>query len=321
MSSTAPPVRRQRDIKALVLLFFKGMAMGAADSVPGVSGGTIAFITNIYEELLDSLRRFNFLALRILIRGGIRELWQHVNATFLCTLLAGIVLSLLLLANLVVYLLEAWREPLMGFFSGLVLASAVYLGGQITRWSAGQLLMLALGLLCTVLLAFLPQTGGSSSLLYFFFCGALAICAMILPGISGAFILLLLGAYEPVMAALRNLQGDIIAVFIIGCVTGLLSFANLLSWLFRHHRQPTLALLLGVLLGSLYSIWPWQLPTAWRTDSSGLEEAVLFRPVSPGGYESVAGVPAHVGVTLAAALIGFLMVLSLEHIFVRWRRQ
>lgn len=276
MSSMIQPIQQKRDFRALALLFSKGLAMGAADVVPGVSGGTIAFITNIYEELLDSLKRCNPLALKTLFYGEgslierIQELWHQVNATFLVTLLAGIATSLLLLANLVLYLLEAWREPTMGFFSGLVLASAVCLGYQKSRWNWRQLLLVTAGLLLTVMLAFLPRAGGGmDSLLYFFFCGAVAICAMILPGISGAFILLLLGAYEPVLSALMNFQLDIIAVLIVGCVIGLLSFANLLSWLFQHHRQATLAVLLGVLLGSLYSIWPWQVAVDWANNSSG----------------------------------------------------
>ena len=325
--SVARPPHQQRDFRALVLLFIKGMAMGAADAVPGVSGGTIAFITNIYEELLDSLKRCNPLALKTLFYGKgslverIRELWHQVNATFLATLLAGIATSLLLLANLVLYLLEAWREPTMGFFSGLVLASAVCLGYQKSRWNWRYLLLVVAGMLLTLMLAFLPRVGGEAdSLLYFFICGAVAICAMILPGISGAFILLLLGAYEPMLSALMSFQVDIIAVFIVGCVIGLLSFANLLSWLFQHYRPATLAVLLGVLLGSLYSIWPWQVAADWANNSSGEMEVIMFRAVSPIEYEKIMGAASHVFVTLVAALIGFIMVLLLEHSFARGHR-
>lgn len=327
MSSITQPLQRKRDFRALLLLFIKGLAMGAADAVPGVSGGTIAFITNIYEELLDSLKRCNPLALKTLFYGEgsiverMRALWHQVNATFLVTLLAGIATSLLVLANLVLYLLQAWREPTMGFFSGLVLASAVCLGYQKSRWNWRQLLLVIAGLLLTLMLAFLPRAGGEvDSLVYFFFCGALAICAMILPGISGAFILLLLGAYEAVLSAVMNFQLDVIAVFIVGCVIGLLSFANLLSWLFQHHRQATLAFLLGVLLGSLYSIWPWQVAAAWANNSGGEMEAVMFRAVSPIEYERVVDAASHVVMTIAAALFGFMLVLSLEYSFARGRR-
>ena len=295
-----------------VLLFFKGMAMGAADSVPGVSGGTIAFITNIYEELIHSLKRLSPLSLAVLYREGFAAFWQHVNGAFLLTLLLGIASSLLLLANLVIYLLDTWPQLLMSFFSGLVLASAIYLGRNMPQWRYHHGLLVLAGLILTLSLGLLPQAGEHSSLWYFFLCGAVAICAMILPGISGAFILLLLGAYTPVLQALRNLDMAVVSVFIAGCIVGLLSFANVLSWLFRHYRAATMAFLLGVLLGSLYSIWPWQEAVSFRTNSQGLTEGVQFRSILPGHYEALYGTEARVWLCGLLALSGLVLVLGLE---------
>lgn len=297
---------------AWLLLFFKGMAMGAADAVPGVSGGTIAFITNIYEELIHSLRAVNPLALRVLFSEGIVAFWRHINGNFLVVLLSGIVFSLLLFAHSVVYLLEYYPQYVRALFCGLVLASSWYVWRQINAWQWLSLLLMLAGMLLTLALAFLPQSQGNTSLWYYFFCGAVAICAMILPGISGAFILLLLGVYEPVLAALRAMDIAVILVFAGGCACGLMSFAQLLSWLFRHYHAQTLSCLLGVLLGSLYKLWPWQQEILSEADAAGETMSVLSRAVLPGHYEQLSAQSAGLGLCLLLALAGFLLVLALE---------
>jgi putative membrane protein len=241
-----------------VLLFLKGMAMGAADSVPGVSGGTIAFIANIYDELLDSINAVNLRTLQILLGQGPGKAWKAINGNFLLTLGSGILLSLILFANVVLYLLAEHFPFLMSFFTGLIAASVWYVNQQIPEFTAGRMALFVAGIVFSVGLALLPPASGADNLLYYFFCGALAICAMILPGISGAFILLLLGAYEPVLTALTGMDWPVIVVFAAGCATGLLSFSRFLSWLLHAWRPQTLALLLGVLAGSLYSLWPWR---------------------------------------------------------------
>ncbi len=240
-------------------LFLKGMAMGAADTVPGVSGGTIAFITNIYEELIFSIQACNLKALQILNKDGFKSVWSHINGNFLLTLFIGIISSAILFANIVSFLLESYEGYVMAFFVGLILASSLYIWRQIhVKGWLSYLLFLA-GVLLTVLLNFLPQGQSQASAFYIFFSGAIAICAMILPGISGAFILLLLGAYENVLEAVRTIDLNLLLSFVLGCIVGLISFSHLLAYLLGYWRQQTLTFLLGVLLGSLYTIWPSQL--------------------------------------------------------------
>jgi putative membrane protein len=289
-----------------LLLFLKGMAMGAADSVPGVSGGTIALIANIYDELLGSIRSINLTALRLLFTAGPLAAFKAINGRFLLTLGLGVLGALLLSANLVLWLLEHAFTYIMCFFNGLILASVLYVAGQVPRWTAGRLLWLLLGLLFGIGLALLPPLSGFDSLLFYFFCGALAICAMILPGISGSFVLLLLGAYEPVLTALTAFDWSVIVVFAAGCGCGLLSFSHVLHWLLQQHRAPTLAGLLGILAGSLYSIWPWRREAVDAAGQLQLE----YLPLQ--AADAVSGEP--VSLLLAGLLViaGFLLVWGLE---------
>lgn len=298
--------------KSKLLLYLKGMAMGAADSVPGISGGTVALITNIYEELIFSIQSVNHHALKLLLREGPAAAWRHINGTFLVVLLAGILTSLLLLANVVLFLLANYEPQLLAFFGGLILASCWYMTTRIRIWKPAWLLFGLAGAALAVALAFVPESAGSPSLAYFFFSGALAICAMILPGISGAFILILLGAYGPVLDALRSFELAVILVFAAGCASGLLAFSNLLGWLFRHHHEPTMIFLFGILIGSLYSIWPWKVPVAFRLDSSGEEVPTLYRNLWPGDYARVTGDDFSVLAAALLVVIGFLLVYVLE---------
>lgn len=253
------PETRTRSLQDKLLLFSKGMAMGAADAVPGVSGGTIAFICGIYEELINSIKAINLSALRTLVQDGPVLAWQHINGNFLLVLSCGILSSLFLFASSVQFLLAQYPRFLMSFFVGLIIASCWYMLTQISRWNKMTVFSIIAGLALALGLAFLPISNEEPGLVYLFFCGALAICAMILPGISGAFILILLGVYEPVLRAVAELDLLTLAVFMTGCVSGLIAFSNFLSFLFLHYRESTLAFLLGVLAGSLYAIWPWRI--------------------------------------------------------------
>lgn len=242
--------------KKRLMLFLKGMAMGAADTVPGVSGGTIAFITNIYEELIFSIQACNLKALKLMYKDGFKAAWKFVNGDFLITLILGIFIAAIILANFVGMLLENYDYLVMAFFIGLILASSLFIRKQISNWQWQKYLFLLGGVLLAVILNFLPGREAEISLWFVFFSAALAICAMILPGISGAFILVLLGAYESIIEAVRALDMLTLLVFISGCVAGLISFSNLLAYLLKHWREQVLVFLLGVLLGSLYTIWP-----------------------------------------------------------------
>lgn len=257
----APPIA----LRERVLLFLKGMAMGVADSVPGVSGGTIAVISGIYEALINALKQCHPLALKTLWQQGPRAFWQQIHGSFLLTLLAGILLSLVLMANTVLYLLDQHFVLVMAFFMGLVLASCWLLRAEAGRWNMFKVLLFAIGFALTALTAVLNPMAGSTALPYIFISGMIAICAMILPGISGAFLLLLLGVYEYVLGALRNAEVDVILVFGLGCAIGLLSFAHLLSWTFRQYREQSYAFIIGMLAASLIVLWPWRdasVPTA-----------------------------------------------------------
>jgi putative membrane protein len=291
-----------------LLLFLKGMAMGVADSVPGVSGGTIAFIANVYDELLASIRAINPSTLRLLFTQGPRAAFFAINGPFLLALGMGIVGALLLSANLVLWLLEYRYTYLMCFFSGLILASLWYVSGQVTRWDASKVALLLAGMAFSVGIALLPRLPGSDSLLFYFISGAIAICAMILPGISGAFILLLLGAYEPVMTALTSLDWPVVLVFVAGCGTGLLSFSRLLYWLLLQHRARTLAGLLGFLAGSLYTLWPWRHEVV---DANGRAEFVNGLPAMVDAYT---GDPVSAGLAAGFLFTGCALVLGLEQV-------
>lgn len=248
----------QRRLLDYIVITLKGIAMGAADVVPGVSGGTIAFISGIYEELITSINNINLSLLKTLKSNGLAAAWKQLNGNFLLALVIGIGISLLSLAKGIEWLLHHQPVLLWSFFFGLVLASVLFIGKQITKWS----LVTIIGAIGAAFLAYyittLPMMSANASNWFLFLAGALAICAMILPGISGAFILVLLGAYGPVLQAINNRDFKTIAIIGAGAIVGLLSFAKLLKWLFSHYRNLTLAILTGFIFGSLNKIWPWK---------------------------------------------------------------
>lgn len=246
------------DTQARISLFLKGMAMGIADAVPGVSGGTIAVISGIYENLVNALRSCHPMSLQVLWQQGPAEFWRTIHGSFLLTLGLGILSSLVIMANAVLWLLDNHRLLVMAFFIGLILASCVLLSKQISRWSIRSAVLFGVGFVLTAATAWFNPAAGSDNLIYVFVSGAIAICAMILPGISGAFILILLGMYEYVLEALRQMDLLVIAVFATGCAIGLLSFSHLLSWTFYYYREQTYTTLTGMLAASLVVLWPGQ---------------------------------------------------------------
>ena len=252
-------------------LYLKGIAMGSADVVPGVSGGTIAFITGIYTELLDSIKSVNINALVILFKQGPKAAWQAVNGTFLLVLLLGILSAILTLAKVIHYLLDEHAILLWAFFFGLILASSLHMGKQIKQWDKGTFAALLIGAVCAGFISIASPTSIEASYLNIFIAGSIAICAMILPGISGSFILLLMGLYAPVLAAVKGLQLDIMMVFALGAIFGLMLFARLLSWLLHHYQDLMFSLLTGFMLGALLKVWPWKETISYRLNSKGLE--------------------------------------------------
>ena len=298
-------------MKKYFLLYAKGMAMGAADVVPGVSGGTIAFISGIYDELLRSIASIPE-ALMLLLRGRIKDAWQMANATFLLVLFSGIVTSILTLARVITYRLHHHPIPVWSFFFGLILVSTYLVGREIGRWnwSRGGSFVLGLALAYWITVAAPMQWG--SDLPTLFLAGAIAICAMILPGISGSFILLLLGLYSVVLGAVKDLNLLVLAVFASGCLVGMLSFARLLSWLLSRWRDLSLAFLCGLMLGSLNKVWPWKETLTWRVDSKGEQVPLLQNNLLPGQFADISGQDPQLLFAVVLAIGGIVLVLGLE---------
>ena len=303
-----------RKIKDYIIIGFKGMAMGAADVVPGVSGGTIAFISGIYEELLGSISNVNLKLFNTLKKEGLKVAWKQVNGNFLLSLFLGIFISVVTLAKAIKYLLE--NEPILlwSFFFGLVLASIIYVAKQITKWNFISVLLLLLSSFLAYYLTTLnPLVNENSSLLFLFLAGAIAICAMILPGISGAFILVLLGAYKTILTAVDDRDLKTIATVGLGAIVGLLSFSKILKWLFSNYKNYTLAALTGFIIGSLNKIWPWKETLTWRTNSHGVKVPFNQVSVSPFSFEGDPQIP----FAVLLALIGFLLILLMEKLAVK----
>ena len=276
------------------MLSVKGMCMGAADVVPGVSGGTIAFITGIYDELINSIKSINAASLKMFFTGKWGEFWKMINGKFLLFLLAGIGISVFSLAKIITWLLVAYPVLVWSFFFGLGLASTWFVGKDVKErnWKTGLGFLLGAALAFYITVATPAET--PSHFLFIFLCGAIAICAMILPGISGSFILVLLGKYFFIMEAVKTLDLKVIAIFGIGACVGITSFSRLLSYALSHMRNITLAVLSGFMLGSLNKVWP------WKETIEGVEQNV-----APNAF---------VWQAVCLALLGFVMVYGIEKI-------
>jgi len=283
--------------------------MGAADVVPGVSGGTIAFISGIYEELIDSISKVNLATLRLWKKEGFSSMWSELNGNFLLSLALGIALSIISLAKLIRHLLETQPILIWSFFFGLVLASIIYVGRQITRWNLGTIILMVAGALTAYFITTLTPQTTNASYPYVFLSGALAICAMILPGISGSFILLLLGMYKPVLDAINDKNIGLLATLMLGAVVGILSFSRLLKCLFDHYENLTLAVLTGFIIGSLNKIWPWKEILASEMINGKLK-VLKEKSVFPSAYDG----DSQVIWALMLAVAGFLFIILLERL-------
>lgn len=293
-----------------LLLSLKGLAMGAADVVPGVSGGTIAFISGIYEELIDSLNNFNVKALVIWRKEGTPALWSHINGTFFVFLFAGIGVSIFTLSKVIIYLLEKHPVLLWSFFFGLIIASVWMVGKSVKKWSLGTIVSLIIGIAIAYWISSIQSTASVDAKWYIVLSGMIAICAMILPGISGAFILVLMGSYHIVYGAIADRDWTIIGLFAIGCIVGLLSFARVLKFLFARFREITITLLTGFMVGSLYKVWPWktQIGDAPLVVHSDGREDWMMKNVMPSEFDG----DAQMWLAIGCAVGGFLLIFILE---------
>ena len=313
-----------RKLKDYLMVGVKGACMGAADVIPGVSGGTIAFITGIYDEFVGSIARVDAEAVRLLLKGKIRDFWKHINGWFLLSVVAGIGVSVVSLAGLMQMLLSDYPVQTWAFFFGLIVASSIFILRGISGWKALDGGLLALGVVLGVTVCTLSPTQTPDALWFIFISGAIAICAMILPGISGSFILLILGKYQYIMGAISGLTtGEnfsqnlvIIAVFLVGAVFGILSFSKFLHWLLARWNKETLIVLAGFIIGSLVKVWPWS--NAEAIVCSQNPELALMAENLEGGLPAelvsqyMASADLHIAGAVVFALIGFSLVTGVE---------
>lgn len=286
-----------------LLVYAKGILMGVADSVPGVSGGTIAVVANIYDRVIFAIRAIDADALRLLLKGRFKECWRQVDGTFLLLLGLGIGSGLLLSANLIVYLIENFPAPLRAFFIGLIFAVIPALRGETEfgDWRNRIASIAGISLVLFVLLLARTASGETPpSAMYLFFCGVIAVSAMLLPGLSGAFILLLLGAYQYMLIALTAFDTPVLMIFLAGCALGVLLISRIVAWLLRRHRQRAYGFICGMLVGSVPALWPWQ-PAR---DGGAMTQFVANRILSPAEYLELTSRDPLIPVCLAALLAG-----------------
>jgi len=312
----------QRRFIDYLVITFKGIAMGAADVVPGVSGGTIAFISGIYEELIESIDKVNLTVFNTWKKEGFKTAWKSINGNFLLALFSGIAISILSLSKLIKWLLHHEPVLLWSFFFGLVLASILYIAKQIKGWS----LTLIVAIIITTILSFYitkaEPFASPDSPFYLIFCGFIAIIAMILPGVSGAFILLILGAYQTAIDTINNLRDGLLngnmelfkdallkfTLLGVGAIIGLKVFSKALNWMFKHHKNLTLAILTGFMIGSLNKIWPWKEVIKTRINSEGEIVTLLDRSISPTTYVG----DNELVMAIVFIIVGFATILILE---------
>jgi putative membrane protein len=297
-----------------IFLYLKGLSIGAADVIPGVSGGTVALITGIYNELIHSIRSVDGQAVSLVRQLRFADCWKKINGNFLAPLLAGILTSLLLLAGVMNYLLKNHPILIWSFFFGLILISAPLILREVKLKKPGVFISFVLGITIAYLITVLTPTESPEQLWFIFFAGMLAICAMILPGISGAFILLLLGKYQYMVNALLDKNLPVIVVFALGCVAGILSFSRLLAWILDNYYDGTVALLAGFMLGSLNKIWPWRQVLEYNTSESGERVSVFDKSVLPWDYLNLTGKDPQLFQAIIMMALGVLIVVSIEKI-------
>ena len=313
-----------RKLKDYLLVSVKGACMGAADVIPGVSGGTIAFIMGIYDEFVASIASINAEAVRLLFKGQFKAFWKHINGTFLLSLVAGIGVSVIALAGLMQMLLNNYPIQTWAFFFGLIVASSIFILRGISGWRLKEAGFLVGGIILGAVVCTLSPTQTPDALWFIFLSGAIAICAMILPGISGSFILLILGKYQYIMSAISGLvSGEnfgsnllILTIFLIGAVCGILAFSKLLHWLLARWNKETLIILAGFIIGSLVKVWPWSNMAA-IVCSQFPEVEDIGRSYSPELFEELVSQYAvsadmHIGAAILFALLGFFLVTGIE---------
>jgi putative membrane protein len=310
-----------KGLKKYLLTSVKGACMGAADVIPGVSGGTIAFIMGIYDEFVGSIASIDAEAVKMVFKGRFRDFWKHINGNFLLSLLAGIGISVVAIAGLMQMLLRDFPIQTWAFFFGLIVASSIFILKGISGWRVREGGLLALGITLGAVVCTLSPTNTPDSLWFILLSGALAICAMVLPGISGSFILLILGKYQYIMERITELTSGvnfgqnllILATFLTGAAIGILGFSKFLRWLLARWNKETLLVLAGFIIGSLVKVWPWS-NTEAIIKSQNPVIAKTYEDALPGGIiDQYAGsIDMHLTSAVIFAVIGFLLVIGIE---------
>ncbi|MCC8172957.1 MAG: DUF368 domain-containing protein [Odoribacter sp.] len=297
-----------RTAQNYVLLVLKGMGMGAADVVPGVSGGTIAFITGIYAELLNSIKSIDLTALKLLGQLRFKEFWRKINGSFLISVVGGIAISIFSLAKLMTYLLHNYPIATWAFFFGLIIASCFLVSKEVKAWNINTIIALLFGAAAAYTITVLNPAVTPHTWWFIILSGAIAVCAMVLPGISGAFILVLLGQYVFILGAVSELNIQVILLFIVGAIIGIISFSHLLSWLLKTYPNMTIALLTGFMIGSLNKVWPWKNVDGYAIAEGG-EMLEIEKNVLPANFE---GNP-HVLEAIIMCFVGFFLIWGIEY--------
>ncbi len=305
-----------------IMVAIKGACMGAADVIPGVSGGTIAFIMGIYDEFVGSLASINTEAVKLLFSGKFKEFWRHINGTFLLSLACGILFSVVALAGLMQYLLAHQPIQTWAFFFGLIVASSLFIIRGIKGWGIREILFIILGIILGVVICTLTPTNTPDALWFIFLSGALAICAMVLPGISGSFILLILGKYEFIMGVITDFVSGvnfgqnllILSIFGIGVIVGILSFSKFLHWLLARWQKETMIVLAGFIIGSLVKVWPWS-----NMDAIVCSQFPEVAQMAESGIDITSTVAQYTGLVnyeifsaISFAIFGFVLVTGIE---------
>jgi putative membrane protein len=294
-------------MKKYLILFLKGMGMGVANVIPGVSGGTIALITEIYEDLINSLKSVDKQAIKYLISFKIEKFIQHTNFYFLAAVFSGSIASVFSVAILFKYLFANYNILIWAFFFGLILASVIFIGKRVSNWNVKSIIALIVGTITAFSLSLINPGTENSNLFFVFICGIIGVSGMLLPGLSGSYILILLGNYELLMVnAVTELNIMLLSIFFVGSVFGLMSFSHFLSWILKKYRDATLALLTGFILGSLKMIWPWK-EIVKSIIINGNEKVLSYNTILPSDYGQ------NTQVSMLLMIIGFLIVYSLEN--------
>ena len=304
-----------KQFKDYILISLKGLAMGAADVVPGVSGGTIAFIAGIYEELLSTIKNFP-VAVKDLFKNkfNLKLFWKNANANFLLALILGIGISIVSLAKLTIYMLAQYPAPMWSFFFGLVLASVWFVLREIKAWKPIYFVFLVAGVVAGYLITIVSPAKTPDDLWFIFLSGAIAICAMILPGISGSFILLILGKYQYVLTALTEVNIPVILTFASGALIGIISFSHFLSWLLKNYHAITVSFLGGLMFGSLNKIWPWKTVVESVVKPDGEVIPIVESNILPAAYTEITGAPSQVLYAIIMFIVGLSIIFVIDGI-------